>query len=106
MIITHGDLAYEHRSLNPLKYQAWGRPRSFPNLVNVSYVLYRVNSGNRSIEWNAFYGSAITKIDYQSIIATNLYQIAGLKSTTGRTDLVGIEQKGKSSRLVCRFLYC
>jgi len=46
------------------------------------------------------------QIDYQSIITMNLYYIADLKSTTERTDIVGIQQKGNSARLVCRFLYC
>jgi len=40
------------------------------------YLMYctSVNAGNRSVEWNAFDGPAITKIDYQSIITMNSYQ--------------------------------
>ena len=75
MIVTRRRFSLRAMELESTKIEGLGNASTHPE--SCKYLMYciRVNAGNRSMEWNAFYGPAITKIDYQSIITMNFIRL-------------------------------
>jgi hypothetical protein len=74
MIVTHWRFGLRAKELESTQIPGLGeRLHPYRTLqMNLMYCT-QVNAGNRSMEWNAFYGVAITKIDYQNRLPVHYY---------------------------------